>query len=223
MNRDNDPLLHDIGALAIEKKTVYCGTGHAYRAGDSFPGVGLFRSDDNGASWNLVKKADATFPHRISTIAVDGAQVWIGGIVVPEEEESEKEGAHSGIFYSLDRGHRWQPVKFKLNDDFARRVALSPGPPDGIFAHRDYQCHSIVFAKDRAGRVILAAITAPLNWGGIWRSADRGSSWEQLRCGLPSPREFGRTNLAVFRKEPNIVYAYAGATDGPLPRRVPEQ
>ncbi|HEY7307525.1 MAG TPA: hypothetical protein VH601_25600 [Bryobacteraceae bacterium] len=221
-NSGNDPFLHNIGALGIDRDsdTVYCGTGHAYRSGDSFPGVGLFRSEDNGETWNLIKAAGKDFPQRISTIAVDGERVWIGGVVLPDEEEEEEEsdGAErSGIFHSNDRGATWCRQNFKLNEAFARKFALSTGGvfKEGIFKDRDYQCHSIVFVKDaaRSQPVILAAITASLNWGGIWRSEDGGESWEQLSRGLPAAREFGRTSLSVAGPA-NIIYAFAGATDG---------
>jgi photosystem II stability/assembly factor-like uncharacterized protein len=216
-------LMHNIGALAVEQNTIYCGTGHAYHAGDSFPGVGLFRSEDNGASWKLVKKAGKNFPQRISTIAVNGGHVWIGGVVLPDEQEWESGDVEcSGIFYSETGGDTWEREPFRLNKKFARRIGLSTGAASisekGIFKDRDYQCHSIVFLKkpsdDAPDAPILAALTSSMGWGGIWRSRDRGRTWEQLKRGLPSPREFGRTSLAVAPTDPQVVYAFAGAADG---------
>jgi len=211
--RDETFLMHNIGALGIDGKTIYCGTGHAYYSGDSFPGVGLFRSDDNGAAWTQLQNTGKNFPRRVSTIAVDGDHVWIGGVVLPQEDESEEQ-QYSGIFHSKDKGETWRRVTFKLNETFAKRFALS-NDPNGIFEELDYQCHSIVFLENGA-KVILAAISAPLNWGGIWRSDNGGNTWEQLTRGLPRSREFGRTSLATSRTkaDQNIVYAFIGAADG---------
>jgi photosystem II stability/assembly factor-like uncharacterized protein len=210
---DETFLMHNIGSLAISGQTIYCGTGHAYYSGDSFPGVGLFRSEDNGKTWT---KAGNDFPKRISTIAIDDKNVWIGGVVLPGEQEDESDGAeHSGVFYSANKGETWRRETFHLDEEFSRRFAVSLDDEAGIFEDRDYQCHSIVFLENGA-KVILAAITAPLGWGGIWRSRNGGKLWEQLTRGLPSPREFGRTSLAVAKtkRNQNVVYAFIGAADG---------
>ncbi len=217
------PLLHNIGALAITGKTIYCGTGHAYAAGDSFPGVGLFRlelKDCTITNCEQIAKAGEKFPHRISTIAVDGSDVWIGGVDLPEEQEEESsEAKRDGIFHSKNPSdpNGWERVSFKLAPKFAERMAVCDEGTfeGGIFKDRDYQCHSIVFLKNSEGEeVMLAAITAPLDWGGIWLSTNRGDTWEQLKRGLPSPREFGRTSLAVAKTDDKTVYAFVGATDG---------
>jgi photosystem II stability/assembly factor-like uncharacterized protein len=213
-------LMHNIGALAIDRKRniIYCGTGNAYDAADSFPGVGLFCSKDNGRTWGPFEKANKTLPQRISTIAVDGGRVWVGGVVLPDEQDDDSsEPECSGIF-SMDSENpaKCDCVTFKLNDTSARRLGLSPRQE--IFKDPDYRCHSIVLAKapttNGEEEVILAAISASLDRGGIWRSRDKGETWEQLTRGLPPGREFGRTNLAVAKTNENVVYAFVGATDG---------
>ncbi len=109
--------MHNIGVLAADPnnpKIVYCGTGHAYHAGDSFPGVGLFQSTNGGGEWKLVAKADDDYiPHRISAIAVDPrpvegdtdyrTRIRIGGVEVrigAEEDTGQLSGRERpGMFY----------------------------------------------------------------------------------------------------------------------------
>jgi len=213
--------MHNIGALAIDKKNniLYCGTGHAYDAADSFPGVGLFSSKNNGKTWKWLRKASKAFPHRISTILADRGLVWVGGVVLPDEQEDDSSKPdRSGIFFSTNPDNeddKWDRVTFKLDNACAGRLGLCPNQE--IFKDRDYRCHSIVLAKtptEDGEEVILAAISASFDRGGIWRSRDQGATWEQLTRGLPPGREFGRTRLAVAENNANVVYAFVGATDG---------
>ena len=105
-------------------------------------------------------------------------------------------------------------LTFKLKKASASKLGLDPD--EEIFKDRDYRCHSLVLANAGCSgpKVIFAAISAPFGLGGIWRSKDNGDKWEQLTRGLPPGREFGRTSLAVAKTDPNVVYAFVGATDG---------
>src|SRR6266849_7000099 len=58
----------NIGALALDPsnlQTIYSGTGQADLSADSYPGVGLFRSSDGGATWHVLASADTrVIPRR---------------------------------------------------------------------------------------------------------------------------------------------------------------
>jgi photosystem II stability/assembly factor-like uncharacterized protein len=183
--------LHNIGALAVDPnnpKIVYCGTGHAYHAGDSFPGVGLFKSDDGGSTWKVAAEADKEhIPHRISAIAVkprgagDGPndldRVRVGGVevVLSIEEDTDQlsSDVRPGMFYFVAKGPTggqagaggvpvkdgWHRDYFKLDAGFASKVGASKRQKDeGLFVDRDYQCHAIVHCQNEDGKP--AIITA---------------------------------------------------------------
>jgi photosystem II stability/assembly factor-like uncharacterized protein len=196
--------MHNIGALAVvtyldtkadnnqeAKKVVYCGTGHAYHAGDSFPGVGIFKSENGGRKWNWFKRANdkSQIPHRISAIAVNSEDinnVLIGGVeVVLSSGEAPLTAApdeRPGMFYSRMEGGKpvWHRDNFRLQRQFASKIgAANKQLTEGVFLNKDYQCHSIVFCKANvdtgAGHferktAILAAVSGVLDWSGIWRS-----------------------------------------------------
>ncbi len=211
--------MHNIGALAVDpgrSRVVYCGTGHAYDAGDSFPGVGLFRSIDYGEDWQIFTRAGTSIPHRISTIAVHRSHIRIGGVQVdlgPDGPGEPSGDERPGMFYAkrIGREIQWKRDNFHLDRNFARKIGLSKNQTKGgLLRNRDYQCHSIVYSHD----AILTAISGVLDWSGIWRSKDDGDTWEQLIHRLPCAREFGRTSLAVAKEESDVVYAFVGAADG---------
>ncbi len=183
----------NIGSLAIDPRkrgTLYCGTGEANLSVDSYPGVGLFRTDDGGDTWKRIAQArNGTVPPRIGTIAIDPSDsnhIMLGG--VGYEHTSPAPRAQGGLYSSGDGGLTWRRDQ-------------------AIFAGK-YWCHSIVFNPKETG-VVFAAITADSMASGLYRSDDGGTTWNQLATGLPPTDRFGRTALAVNPKHPKTLYAIA--------------
>jgi photosystem II stability/assembly factor-like uncharacterized protein len=193
----------NIGALALDARNpalIYCGTGEANLSADSYPGVGLFRSEDGGATWHVLAESDTTgIPRRIGTLAVDpfdSNHLRLGGIGFNEVSATGHE--LGGLYGSRDGGITWTREEF--------------------ISKNNYWCHSVVFDPVTPGR-LYATITEQGTKSGIWRSSDGGHAWEPLRNGLPPPESFGRTALAVSPSSPNVIYAFAqneGSQDSDL-------
>jgi photosystem II stability/assembly factor-like uncharacterized protein len=186
----------NIGSLAIDPTnplTVYCGTGEANLSADSYPGVGLYRSIDGGQNWQLLASCEATrIPNRIGCLAVDPfdpAHIWLAGV-------SHRADGSDGVFVSHNGGITWGR-------------AIFPGTGS-------YRCHAIVFHPTKHG-TLFATISDNGAQNGIWKSVDGGSSWTQLKNGLPSPETVGRTSLAIAASDPSITYAISSTQkDGVL-------
>lgn len=192
---DDQPSLN-IGSLAIDTRhtnVLYCGTGEANQSADSHPGVGLFRSEDAGRSWQLVASAaEAGMPRRIGVVAVDpfdSDHLLVGGM-------GHLDDMAKGLFASHDRGASW--------------VRLFP------FIEADrYFCHDAKFHPSQQGLIFATIRTRGTN-NGIWRSDDGGNSWTHLGRGLPSPDRIGRTSLALAPSDPQVLYAQIESRGGVL-------
>lgn len=183
----SEPTLN-IGSIAVDPANpaiVYCGTGEANLSADSYPGVGIFRSVDGGDSWHVLTPSEtAEIPARIGCLVVDPfdtTHLCLGGV-------THNEGGRDGMFVSRDGGLGWARLNF-------------PGTGS-------YRCHAIVF-HPTVRDTLFATIAARGSQSGIWRSTDGGSSWTQLKNGLPTPERFGRTSLAIAPSSPSVIYALA--------------
>lgn len=187
---DQDVL--NVGSLAIDPRDpsiLYCGTGEANLSADSYPGVGIYRSVDGGASWHLLAPAEERgIPRRIGVVAIDphdSSHLRIGGVGYGELGQDH---AYGGLYTSRDGGATWRRETF-------------PTP-------FNYWCHSIVFDPATQG-VLYAAVTARGATSGLYRSRDDGATWEQLAGGLPHGSRFGRSSLALCLSTPQTLYALA--------------
>lgn len=175
----------NVGSLALDPADptiVFCGTGEANLSADSYPGVGVYRSTDGGATWALwAASKDTGLPRRIGVIAVDpfdSKHIRAGGVTHSNSELG-------GMYVTTDGGQTWK------REDF-----VSTG---GYFAH------AIVFHPQKKG-VIFAGVYERGSHSGIWRSTDGGKNWTHLINGLPSADQCRRSSLALAPSKPDTVY-----------------
>ncbi|MDH3753645.1 MAG: hypothetical protein OEU32_07200 [Acidimicrobiia bacterium] len=182
---DDQPTLN-IGALAADPQapdTVYCGTGEANQSADSHSGIGVFRSDNFGESWQLLAASETSgIPSRIGAIAVDpfdGNHLCLGGLA--------GDLGNAGLYRSHDRGLTWARLNFATSEP--------------------YFCHAVLFHPTRNG-TIYASIDVRGARNGIWRTTNGGTTWTHLRDGLPSdPSQVRRTSIAIAQSDPDRLYA----------------
>jgi hypothetical protein len=198
-----DPTLTpSIGALAISSTgTLYAGTGESNPGGGSvtFPGAGVFRSTNNGASWTALGLADSD---RIGRIAIDPTNpnrlfvAAAGNLFVP--------GGQRGLYRTTDGGSTWQLVLAGVNGTTgAIDVAIAPNDPNRIYvAMWDHR-------RNPNGRVYGGV------GSGIYRSTNGGTTWTRLAGGLPAANaNLGRMGLAVSKSSPSRLYVIAADESG---------
>jgi hypothetical protein len=198
----NPTLTPSIGALAVTSTgTLYAGTGEANPGGGSvtFPGGGVFRSTDGGASWQSL---GLTGTDRIGRIAADPANA--NRLFVAAAGNLFVSGGQRGLYRTTDGGTTWQLVLAGTTGTTgAVDVAISPTDPNRVYA--------VMWDHHRQpnGRVYGGA------GSGLYRSTDGGATWTRLAGGLPAAgANLGRMGVAVARSDPNRLYAIASDTSG---------
>lgn len=204
-----------LGAVTVapgDPDIVWVGTGEANPRNSVSWGNGVYKSTDGGKTWKHMGLRENQHVGRIAIHPRNPDVVLVaalGRVWGPSKER--------GIYRTGDGGKTWQRVKFLDEDTGFIDVAIDPVAPDVMYA-ASYSVRRDAFSGGSPRR----------QWGpngGLFRSTDGGLTWQKMTNGLPG-RPYGRSGLAIYRKDPRIVYAIiqtdqtAGHLDnrGQLPR-----
>ncbi|HVR47422.1 MAG TPA: glycoside hydrolase [Candidatus Binatia bacterium] len=184
-----------IGAIAVapsDPRVVYAGSGEGLQRPDLAVGDGIYKSLDGGSTWTHLGLRDG---RQIASMAVDPTdanRLFVAVLGHPYGPNEER-----GVYRSLDGGATFQRVLFENENVGAFDVVLDPRDPKIVYA--------TLWAARQASWEIGASFEMP--GSGIFKSTDGGTTWAQLRDGLPA--RIGRAEVAVSRSNPQVVYAYA--------------
>jgi len=162
-----------------EPKTLYCGVEPA----------ALFRSDDAGETWSLVKGLH-DHPHRPQW------QPGGGGLclhtILPDPDNKERMHiaiSTGGVYRTDDGGASWEARNVGVRAQFL--------PEDQRYPEFGQCVHKIVSHPAKPERLFLQ------NHWGLYRSDDGGNSWSDIANGVPS--DFGFA-LEIDHNDANTAY-----------------
>ena len=184
-----------VGALAIAPSNpdvIYVGSGEGLRRPDLSVGDGIYKSNDAGQTWQHLGLRDA---QQIGAILIDPRdpnRVYVAAVGHPYGPNAER-----GVFRSTDGGANWQKVLYKDDNIGAIDLALDPVNSQTIYA--------VMWASRRPPWTTGGSYGAP--GGGLFKSTDGGSTWNELTKGLPSGGDLGRIGLATSASDPKRMYA----------------
>lgn len=184
-----------IGALAVspsDPRIVYAGSGEGLQRPDLAVGDGVYKSTDGGATWAHLGLREG---QQIASMAIDPMnpnRLFVAVLGHPYGPNEER-----GIYRTLDGGATFQRVLYENADVGGFGLALDPQNPNVVYA--------TLWAARQAPWEIGASFELP--GSGIFKSTDGGTTWTQLRDGLPS--RIGRSEIAVAPSNSNVVYAYS--------------
>ena len=188
-----------IGAIAVapsSPRTIYVGTGEADMRSDIAQGIGMFRSDDGGASWHAIGLSGT---QQIGKILVDPRNANV--VLVAALGHPYGPNAERGVFRSTDGGRHWTRTLFKDENTGAIGLAFEPDNPNIVYA--------TLWQTRRPPWNTYPPSSGP--GSGLYKSIDGGRTWRQLTGqGLPSSP--GRMGLATSPANPRRVYLLADSS-----------
>jgi photosystem II stability/assembly factor-like uncharacterized protein len=188
-----------VGAIAVSESNplvVYAGTGTACPRVNVSPGVGVYRSDDGGATWVHAGLRDAGQIGRIRIHPRNPDLVYAAVL-----GHASAPNATRGVFRSSDGGRSWQKVLFVSEKTGIADLALDPADPRVLYA-ASWSFERKPWAFENGGTE-----------GGIFKSEDGGDTWTRLAGGLPSG-VLGRTAVTLSPARPSRVWALIEAAGG---------
>jgi len=188
----DDQLVSSIGDLAIapsDPQILYAGTGEPNNRQSSSWGNGVYKTLDGGKTWQHVGLSDTHHIGRVLAHPRDPDVAYVaalGRLWGPSKER--------GLYKTTDGGRNWTNTKFVDEDTGFVDVAMDPESPDTLYA-ASYQRRRTPLGYNGGGP-----------GSALWKTIDGGATWKKLTKGLPEG-ELGRIGLAVYLREPHIVYA----------------
>ena len=192
---------NSIGSIAIapsDPNVVYVGGGEANIRGNVAWGNGIYRSTDAGKTWQHQWKTRG----QIGTMVVDPRNADVAYAAVLGSPFGP--GEDRGVYRTTDGGRNWKKVLYRNAETGASDVALDPSNPRIVYA-------GLWQAQRRPW-----TMTSGGPGSGLFRSADGGETWTELKAhGLPAG-PWGKVGVGVAPSDPKIVYALIEAEDGGL-------
>jgi photosystem II stability/assembly factor-like uncharacterized protein/antitoxin (DNA-binding transcriptional repressor) of toxin-antitoxin stability system len=181
-----------IGAVAVhptDANLVWVGTGEGNNRQSSSWGDGVYRSTDGGAPWKNMGLRDSKQIAKIVIDPTDRDVVYVAAL-----GDLWKSGGERGLYKTTDGGQNWTRVLDAGTDAGATELVMDPRDPKVLYA-ATYQRRRASFGFNGGGPT-----------SGLWKTSDGGRSWTRLTRGLPEG-PLGRSGLAIFRGNPDVLYA----------------
>lgn len=181
-----------VGAIGVSESNpniVVVGMGeHAARGVMTSMGDGVYKSTDAGKTWKHIG-LDET--RHISDVIIHPTNPDI--LFISAQGAQYGPSQQRGIYRSTNGGMSWERVLFVDENTGASSLSMDMKNPLILYAamwqHRRYP-----WTMESGGPS-----------SGIYKSTDGGTTWKQLKEGLP--KEFGKAGISVSRANPDRVFA----------------
>ena len=222
-SRINLPFHAQPGEIQIRALAISPHNPHHIFAGSE---VGLYRSEDKGANWELLESL------------MDGLQIWSVAVHPTDPDIIFAGTKPPGVFRSQDGGKRWEKVSIDIAEQClagapkVTNIVFDPRDPrtvwvgveiDGVFRSRDggdtwthlpalgsdpinQDIHGVAISLGQPTKILA---TTP---DGIWTSMDEGESW--TLHGFPRFYEKDRISycrgVALKADDPEVIFVGNG-------------
>ena len=185
-----------IGDIAIDWKhgeTLWVGTGENNSSRSSYSGSGIYKSIDQGETWEHLGLEETHHIGRIIVHPENPDIVWVAALGHLYSTNPER-----GVYKSTNGGKTWAKTLFINDATGIIDLVMDPQDPKVLYAAAWERIrHAWTFIGSGKG-------------SGIYKSTDGGSTWTKLttaESGFPVTEGAGRIGLAVSSTNSQTVYA----------------
>jgi photosystem II stability/assembly factor-like uncharacterized protein len=184
-----------IGDIDVDWKThnIWIGTGESNSSRSSYAGIGMYFSSDSGKTWQHKGLAESQHIGKVLIHPTEPNTIFIAAL-----GHLFSADRHRGLYKTTDGGSLYKQVLYIDENTGAVDVVIDPVNPKIMYAamwHRERRPWNFVESGSTSG---------------IYKSIDGGDTWTCITkqgSGFPQGDGVGRIGLAVYPKNPDIVYA----------------
>ncbi len=183
---------YSIGTVTIDpnnSEVIWVGTGENVSGRHVAWGDGVYKSMNGGQTWQQMGLEKS---EHIGKILIDPRNSDV--VYVAAEGPLWSAGGERGLYKTSDGGTTWQAALDIDKNTGITDVEFDPSNPDTLYA--------AAYQRRRNTWSFLAG--GPNS--GIYKSTNKGASWNQITTGLPKG-DVGKIGLAVTPANPDLVYA----------------
>lgn len=184
-----------IGDIAVNwtKHIIWVGTGEVNSSRSSYAGTGIYKSSDNGKTWQYMGLPESQHIGKIQLHPTDENIAWVavlGHLYSPNKER--------GVYKTTDGGKTWKQTLYVDDNTGCVDIDINPSNPAEVYAAMWYRTRR-AWKFEESGRS-----------SGIWKSTDGGETWKMISVpgsGFMTGDKIGRIGIAVYPKSPDIIWA----------------
>jgi len=188
-----------IGAINVYQKNpdiVYVGTGSDGLRSNIIVGKGVYRSEDEGETWDHIGLENVGQIGAVEIHPDDPNTIYVAAIGQPFKNNQER-----GLYKSIDGGKSWDKILYLSDSIGIVDVEFAPDDPNTLYA-----------ASWRAERKPWTIISGSTN-GGAFKSVDAGKTWNKIDLGFES-KYIGKIDFAVSKSNPDRLFVMVEASEG---------
>ncbi|MGB3008640.1 MAG: hypothetical protein WBC06_19140, partial [Chitinophagaceae bacterium] len=186
-----------IGDIAVNwtspKRLIWVGTGEVNSSRSTYAGLGIYKSSNNGKTWEYLGLPESHHIGKVQLHPTNADIAWVAVLGHLYSNNNER-----GVYKTMDGGKTWKQTL--LVDEYTGCVDLdiNPSNPSEIYAAMWFRTRRAWYFQGSGGS------------SGIYKSSDGGETWKSVSgpgSGFMEGKRIGRIGIAVYPKNPNIVYA----------------
>ncbi|HEX7902663.1 MAG TPA: hypothetical protein VF487_02210 [Chitinophagaceae bacterium] len=184
-----------IGDIAVNwtTRTIWVGTGEVNSSRSSYAGVGVYKTSNNGKTWEYLGLPESHHIGKIQLHPTNNNIAWVA--VLGHLYSANKE---RGVYKTTDGGKTWKQTLYVDDNTGCVDLDINPANPNEVYAGMWYRVRR-AWKFEESGKT-----------SGIYKSNDGGETWKLVSgagSGFMTGDKIGRIGIAVYPKDPTIVWA----------------